>query len=87
IPKGKRGVAGDAARRQQAIMKSERRVAATDEERNRLWRKVARTEETEEQNDSLLTVMAQHGQRRRAEGNRRTKEWPISHKPPCEKCA
>ncbi|GBN10896.1 hypothetical protein AVEN_254924-1, partial [Araneus ventricosus] len=34
MTKRKRGVAGDAASRQQAIMKRERRVAATDEERN-----------------------------------------------------
>ncbi|GBN23562.1 hypothetical protein AVEN_103575-1 [Araneus ventricosus] len=70
MPKRKRGVAGDAACRQQAIIKRERRVAATDEERNRdfqLWHKVARTEETEEQNISLLTVVAQHGQKRRAD--------------------
>ncbi|GBO37826.1 hypothetical protein AVEN_47315-1 [Araneus ventricosus] len=32
-----------------------------------LWQKVARTEETEEQNNSLLTVMTQRGQKRRAE--------------------
>ncbi|GBN90290.1 hypothetical protein AVEN_182686-1 [Araneus ventricosus] len=32
-----------------------------------LWHKVARTEETEEQNNSLLTAMAQRGQKRRAE--------------------
>ncbi|GBO27549.1 hypothetical protein AVEN_175181-1 [Araneus ventricosus] len=32
-----------------------------------LWHYVARTEETEEQNNSRLTVMAQHGQKRRAE--------------------
>ncbi|GBN59102.1 hypothetical protein AVEN_28185-1 [Araneus ventricosus] len=35
MPERKRGVAGDAACRKQAIMKRERRVAATDEERNR----------------------------------------------------
>ncbi|GBN23114.1 hypothetical protein AVEN_232593-1 [Araneus ventricosus] len=32
-----------------------------------LWQKVARTEETEEQNNSLLTVMTQRSQKRRAE--------------------
>ncbi|GBM67721.1 hypothetical protein AVEN_244305-1 [Araneus ventricosus] len=32
-----------------------------------LWQKVSRTEETEEQNNSLLTVMAKRGQKRRAE--------------------
>ncbi|GBO00387.1 hypothetical protein AVEN_269468-1 [Araneus ventricosus] len=32
-----------------------------------LWQKVGRTEETEEQNNSLFTVMAQRGQKRRAE--------------------
>nr|GBL87794.1 hypothetical protein AVEN_193845-1 [Araneus ventricosus]GBL87838.1 hypothetical protein AVEN_10360-1 [Araneus ventricosus]GBL87974.1 hypothetical protein AVEN_172152-1 [Araneus ventricosus] len=35
MPKRKRGVTRDAARRQQAIRKRERRVAETDEERNR----------------------------------------------------
>ncbi|GBO31987.1 hypothetical protein AVEN_53690-1 [Araneus ventricosus] len=33
MPEGKRGVTGDAARRQQAIRKCERKVAETDEER------------------------------------------------------
>ncbi|GBL97897.1 hypothetical protein AVEN_127007-1 [Araneus ventricosus] len=32
-----------------------------------LWHNVARTEETEEQNNNRLTVMAQRGQKRRAE--------------------
>ncbi|GBO43605.1 hypothetical protein AVEN_31183-1 [Araneus ventricosus] len=70
MPKRKRGVAGDAAFRQQAIMKRERRVAATDAERIRRFStmaKVARTEEREEQNKSLLIVMAERDQKRRAE--------------------
>ncbi|GBN12687.1 hypothetical protein AVEN_123646-1 [Araneus ventricosus] len=39
----KRGVAGDAACRQQAIMKRERRVAATDEERNHRFSTMAKS--------------------------------------------
>ncbi|GBO43651.1 hypothetical protein AVEN_220745-1 [Araneus ventricosus] len=35
MPKRKRGVTGDAASRREAIRKRERRVAETDEERNR----------------------------------------------------
>ncbi|GBM42414.1 hypothetical protein AVEN_138764-1 [Araneus ventricosus] len=33
-----------------------------------LWHNVARTEEIEEQNNSLLSVMPQHGEKRRAQG-------------------
>ncbi|GBM88884.1 hypothetical protein AVEN_134146-1 [Araneus ventricosus] len=43
MPKRKRGVAGDAAFRQQSIMKRERRVAATDEERNRRFSTMAKS--------------------------------------------
>ncbi|GBO09786.1 hypothetical protein AVEN_23500-1, partial [Araneus ventricosus] len=39
----KRGVAGDAACRQQAIMKRERRVAETDEERNLRFSTIAQS--------------------------------------------
>ncbi|GBO33137.1 hypothetical protein AVEN_152282-1 [Araneus ventricosus] len=66
MPKRKRG---DAACRQQVIRKRGRRVAETDEERNRRFSTMAQcgqTDETEEQNNSLLTVMAQSGQKRRA---------------------
>ncbi|GBN07530.1 hypothetical protein AVEN_252902-1 [Araneus ventricosus] len=45
MPKRKRGVAGDAACRQQAIMKRERRVAATDEERNRRFSTMAKSDQ------------------------------------------
>ncbi|GBM58764.1 hypothetical protein AVEN_179317-1 [Araneus ventricosus] len=73
MPKRKGGITWDAARRQQAIRKRERRVAETVEERYRLLSTVAqrgqdrRAEETEEQNNSRLSVMAQRGQKRRAE--------------------
>ncbi|GBO13191.1 hypothetical protein AVEN_237358-1 [Araneus ventricosus] len=43
MPERKRGVAGDAACRKQAIMKRERRVAATDEERNRRFSAMAKS--------------------------------------------
>ncbi|GBM70020.1 hypothetical protein AVEN_248837-1 [Araneus ventricosus] len=43
MPKRKRGVAGDAACRQEAIMKRERRVAAIDEERNRRFSTMAKS--------------------------------------------
>ncbi|GBN29695.1 hypothetical protein AVEN_230589-1 [Araneus ventricosus] len=43
MPKRKRGVAGDAACRQQAIMKRERRVDETDEERNRRFSIMAKS--------------------------------------------
>ncbi|GBO15787.1 hypothetical protein AVEN_167669-1 [Araneus ventricosus] len=49
-------------------MKGERLQLTKKETANfQLWQKVARKEETEEQNNSLLTVMAQRGQKRRAE--------------------
>ncbi|GBM12554.1 hypothetical protein AVEN_188716-1 [Araneus ventricosus] len=67
MSKRKRGVAGDAACRQQAIMKHERRVAATDKERNGRFSTMDKVARIEEQNRSLLTVMAQRGQKRRAE--------------------
>ncbi|GBN99526.1 hypothetical protein AVEN_126379-1, partial [Araneus ventricosus] len=41
----KRGVAGDAACRQQAIMKRERRVAETNEERSRRFSTMAQSGE------------------------------------------
>ncbi|GBM82767.1 hypothetical protein AVEN_259904-1 [Araneus ventricosus] len=40
--RGKRGIAGDAACKQQAIMKSERRVAETHEKRNRRFSTMAK---------------------------------------------
>ncbi|GBO00912.1 hypothetical protein AVEN_86611-1 [Araneus ventricosus] len=67
MPERKRGVAGDAACRQQSIMKRERRVAATDKERNRRFSTMVKSGQDKEQNNSLLTVMAQRGQKRRAE--------------------
>ncbi|GBL82368.1 Acyl-CoA dehydrogenase family member 11 [Araneus ventricosus] len=73
MPKRKRGVTGDAAGRQQAIRKSERRAVETEEERNRRLSAMThrghdrRAEETEEQRNSRLSVMAQRGQERRAE--------------------
>ncbi|GBO20100.1 hypothetical protein AVEN_231811-1 [Araneus ventricosus] len=73
MPKRKRGFTWDDARRQQAIMKRERRVAETHEERNGLFSTMAqrgqdrRAEETEEQRNSRLSDMAQRGQERRAE--------------------
>ncbi|GBM04200.1 hypothetical protein AVEN_41020-1 [Araneus ventricosus] len=73
MPKRIREITGDAARRQQAIRKRERRVAETDEERNRRLSTMAqrgqkrRAEETEEQRNSRLSDMAQRGQERRAE--------------------
>ncbi|GBM21791.1 hypothetical protein AVEN_150798-1, partial [Araneus ventricosus] len=60
----KRRVTGNAACRQQAIRKRERRVAETEEERNRRLSTMEqrgqdiRVAETEEQNNSRLTVMA-----------------------------
>ncbi|GBN81406.1 hypothetical protein AVEN_107699-1 [Araneus ventricosus] len=72
MPKRKRGVTGDAARRQQAIRKRERRVAETDEEKNRRLSTMAqrvqyRRAEGTEQNNSRLSVTAQRGRKRRAE--------------------
>ncbi|GBM93285.1 hypothetical protein AVEN_148508-1 [Araneus ventricosus] len=67
MPKRKRGVAGDAACRQQAIMKRKEELLQLTKKETadfQLWQKVARTEE---QNNSLLTVMAQRGRKRRAE--------------------
>ncbi|GBL84217.1 hypothetical protein AVEN_118615-1 [Araneus ventricosus] len=61
MPKRKSGVARDAARRQQAIRKRERRGAETDEERNRRLSTMAqrgqkrREEDTEEQRNSQLS--------------------------------
>ncbi|GBM92915.1 hypothetical protein AVEN_149800-1 [Araneus ventricosus] len=43
-----------------------------------LFHKVARTEETEEQNNRLLTVMAQRGQKRRAEGTEEQRNSRLS---------
>ncbi|GBO04650.1 hypothetical protein AVEN_221152-1 [Araneus ventricosus] len=60
MPKRKRGITGDAASRREAIRKRERRVAETDEERNRRLSTMAqrgqkrRAEETEEQRNSRL---------------------------------
>ncbi|GBM53241.1 hypothetical protein AVEN_14255-1 [Araneus ventricosus] len=67
MPKRKRGIAGDAASRREAIRKRERRVVETEEERSRrlqLWHNVARTEEWKEQknkeiadwNDALFEI-------------------------------
>ncbi|GBM88398.1 hypothetical protein AVEN_149452-1 [Araneus ventricosus] len=73
MPKRKRGVTRDDARTQQAIMKRERRVVETEEERSRRLSTMAqrgqdrRAEETEEQRNSRLSDMAQRGQERRAE--------------------
>ncbi|GBM59345.1 hypothetical protein AVEN_17390-1 [Araneus ventricosus] len=70
-PKRKKGVTGDAARRQQAIRKRERRVSKTDEERNRRLSTMAqrgqerRDEETEEQRNRRLSAMVQHARERR----------------------
>ncbi|GBM20699.1 hypothetical protein AVEN_105940-1 [Araneus ventricosus] len=69
----KRGITGDAASRREAIIKRERRVVETDEERSRRLSTMAqrgldkRAEETEEPCNSRLSDMAQHGQERRAE--------------------
>ncbi|GBM72956.1 hypothetical protein AVEN_124135-1 [Araneus ventricosus] len=49
------------------------------------WQKVARTEETEEQNNSLLTVMAQRGQKRRAEETEGQRNRGLSDTRPGEK--
>ncbi|GBN58826.1 hypothetical protein AVEN_122489-1 [Araneus ventricosus] len=79
MPKRKRGITGDAASRREAIRKRERRVVETEEERSRrlqLWQKVARTEE---QINSLLTVMAQRGQKRRAEETEEQRNRGLSH--------
>ncbi|GBN08421.1 hypothetical protein AVEN_110060-1 [Araneus ventricosus] len=69
MPKRKRGVAGDAARRKQAIMNGvkEELLQLTKKETADflLWQKV---DITEEQNNSLLTVTAQRVQKRKAEG-------------------
>ncbi|GBO29727.1 hypothetical protein AVEN_133873-1 [Araneus ventricosus] len=43
------------------------KLAKKETDDYQLWHNVARTEETEEQNNSRLTVMAQRGQRIRAE--------------------
>ncbi|GBM10777.1 hypothetical protein AVEN_156-1 [Araneus ventricosus] len=73
MPKRKRGVTGDAASRQQAIRKRERRVVKTEEERSQRLSAMAqrgrdrRAEETEELRNSRLSTMAQRSQDRRAE--------------------
>ncbi|GBM73483.1 hypothetical protein AVEN_256757-1 [Araneus ventricosus] len=67
MPERKRGVAGDAECRHQSIMKRERRVAATDEERNGRFSTMAKKVRIEEQNNGLLTVMTQRDQKRRPE--------------------
>ncbi|GBM38283.1 hypothetical protein AVEN_17727-1 [Araneus ventricosus] len=54
MPKRKRGVTGDAARRQQAIRNREKSVPETDEERNRRLSTMAQRGQTEEQNNSRL---------------------------------
>ncbi|GBM38814.1 hypothetical protein AVEN_189342-1 [Araneus ventricosus] len=74
MPKRKRGVGEDAACRQQAIMKRERRVAATDEERNRQFSTMAKSGQERRngtKKNSLLTVMVQRGQKR---GAKKTEE-------------
>ncbi|GBM08898.1 hypothetical protein AVEN_57444-1 [Araneus ventricosus] len=43
-----------------------------------LWHNVARIEETEEQNNSRLTVMAQRGQKRRAEETEKQRNSRLS---------
>ncbi|GBM60864.1 hypothetical protein AVEN_223081-1, partial [Araneus ventricosus] len=61
MPKRKRGVTRNAARRQQAIRKRERRVAETDEERTCRLSTMAqhgqkrKAEDTEEQRNSRLS--------------------------------
>ncbi|GBO27222.1 hypothetical protein AVEN_131401-1 [Araneus ventricosus] len=61
MPKIKSGFTRDAARRQQAIRKRERRVVETEEERSRRFSTMAqrgqdrRAEETEEQRNSRLS--------------------------------
>ncbi|GBO11950.1 hypothetical protein AVEN_31570-1 [Araneus ventricosus] len=71
--KRKRGITGDAASRRVAIIKRERRVVETEEERSRRLSTMAqrgldrRAEETEEPSNSRLSDMAQRGQERRAE--------------------
>ncbi|GBN26808.1 hypothetical protein AVEN_111361-1 [Araneus ventricosus] len=67
MPKRKRGVTWDDARRQQAIRNLKGELLKLTKKETayfQLWQKVARTEE---QINSLLTVMAQRGQKRRAE--------------------
>ncbi|GBN93490.1 hypothetical protein AVEN_77597-1 [Araneus ventricosus] len=73
MPKRKRGITGDAASRREAIIKRERRVVETEEERSRRLSTMAqrgldrRAEEREEQRNRRLAVMAQRGQEGRAE--------------------
>ncbi|GBL89680.1 hypothetical protein AVEN_104634-1 [Araneus ventricosus] len=72
MPKRKGGITGDVASRREAIIKPERRVVETEEERSRRLSPMAqrgqdrRAEETEEQRNSRLSDMAQRGQERRA---------------------
>ncbi|GBM42687.1 hypothetical protein AVEN_219140-1 [Araneus ventricosus] len=82
MPKRNKGVTGDAVHRQQAIRKRDAasrqqairnvkgellKLTKKETADCQLWNNVARTEETEKQNNSRLTVMAQCGQKRRGE--------------------
>ncbi|GBL61101.1 hypothetical protein AVEN_154099-1 [Araneus ventricosus] len=71
MPKRKRGVTGDVASRREAIRKRERRVAETDEERNRrlqLWHNVARREERKiQKNKEIADCQTWHNVGRREE--------------------
>ncbi|GBM84192.1 hypothetical protein AVEN_174900-1 [Araneus ventricosus] len=72
MPKRKRGITGDAASRREAIIKRERRVVETEEEKAadcQLWHSVAWTEERKKQKNQVITdcqTVAQRGRRRRA---------------------
>ncbi|GBM52970.1 hypothetical protein AVEN_111320-1 [Araneus ventricosus] len=66
MPKRRRGVTGDSARRQQAIRERERRVSESDEERNMAQRdQKRRAEETEEQRNNRLSAKVQYARERR----------------------
>ncbi|GBM74669.1 hypothetical protein AVEN_58511-1 [Araneus ventricosus] len=67
MPKRKTGVIADAARRQQAIRKCERRrlLKLTKKETMAQRGRDRRAEETEEQNNSRLSAMIQHARERR----------------------
>ncbi|GBN16541.1 hypothetical protein AVEN_207526-1 [Araneus ventricosus] len=79
MPKRKRGVTWDDARRQQAIRNVKGELLKLTKKETayfQLWQKVARTEE---QINSLLTVMAQRDQNRRAEETEEQRNRGLSH--------
>ncbi|GFW26903.1 ATP-dependent DNA helicase [Trichonephila clavipes] len=84
MPKRKRGITGDAARRRKAIRKVERRADETVEERNKRLAAMTqrdqeeRAEKTEEQRGHRLAAMAQRYQERRAEETEEQSSYRLS---------